>query len=182
MKSIATQALLLVDGYNIIGAWSNLQRIRDRHGLESARRDLISIVTDYTAYQGLKTEIIFDSHLQKTPLQKEQFSPQVSVYYTAFSQTADSYIERVCASFSRAHPATIPRIIVATSDRAQRLTAIGYGAEWYSAEKFKAEVETITSQVKNKKRPHSNSKGRFLFNHLDPQTQATLFQWRQGKY
>jgi uncharacterized protein len=33
-------SLLLVDGYNIIGAWSSLKKIRDRDGLEAARQEL----------------------------------------------------------------------------------------------------------------------------------------------
>lgn len=180
MNYSTRQPLLLVDGYNIIGAWQNLQRTRDRDGLESARQDLIGIIIDYSVYQGLKTEIIFDSHLQRTPKQKEQYGSNVSVYYTAFAQTADTYIERICAAFNRAHLPTIPRLIVATSDRAQRLTAVGYGAEWFSAEKFKLEVEGTASQVKRKNRPRSNPKGRFLVNSLDPKTQALLSQWRHG--
>jgi predicted RNA-binding protein with PIN domain len=181
MVSSAKQALLLVDGYNIIGAWENLQKIRDLDGLESARRDLIAIVTDYSAYQDLKTEIIFDSHLQKTPKQREKYGPNLLVHYTAFAQTADTYIEKVCASYSRSGSSVASRLIVATSDRAQRLTAVGYGAEWLSAQKFKLEVEASAATVKRKHRPRSQPKGRFLFNHLDPKTQELLFQLRQGK-
>jgi hypothetical protein len=182
MNTSTRQALLLVDGYNIIGAWKSLQKTRDRYGLESARQDLVRLIIDYTAYQGLTTELVFDSHLQKTPLQKEKYGANVSVHYTAFAQTADTYIEKICASFSHSQARTTSRIIVATSDHAQKLTAIGYGAEWFSAEKFKTEVEATASQFKRKKRPRSNHQGRFLVNSLDPKTQAALFQWRQGKY
>ncbi|ELR99060.1 NYN domain-containing protein [Gloeocapsa sp. PCC 73106] len=181
MSVSSAQALLLVDGYNIIGAWEKLQKIRDRDGLEFARRDLISLVIDYTAYQGFKTEIVFDSHFQKTPNQKEEYSPTVSVHYTAFAQTADTYIERVCAAFSRSHQSVARRLIVATSDRAQRLTAIGYGAECFSAEKFQKEIESSASQIRRKNSRQSQTRGRFLVNHLDPKTQAALFEWRQGK-
>lgn len=181
MTLSSAKALLLVDGYNIIGAWEQLQKTRDRDGLEFARQDLITLLIDYTAYQGFKTEVVFDSHFQKTPNQKERYSPSLSVHYTAFAQTADTYIERVCANFSRREPPLAPRLIVATSDRAQRLTAIGYGAEWFSAEKFKSEVETSASQVRRKQRRQSPPKGRFLVNRLDPKTQALLFKLRQGK-
>ena len=52
MSSSSLQALLLIDGYNIIGAWPKLKATRDRHGLESARRELIEISIDYSASVG----------------------------------------------------------------------------------------------------------------------------------
>lgn len=180
MKSSLGQVLLLVDGYNIIGAWEQLKKTRDREGLESARRHLVSLLIDYTSYQGYRTEVIFDSHLQRTPMQREKCSPHLMVYYTAFAQTADTYIEKVCASFNRAETPLTSRLIVATSDRAQRLTAVGYGAEWFSANKFQSEVESSAARVKRKHHRQAKPRGRFLFNHLDPKTQAALFQLRRG--
>jgi uncharacterized protein len=174
------QALLLVDGYNIIGAWSALKETRDRDGLESARRELVEALIDYTAYEGLKTQIVFDSHYQKTPGSQEDYTPSVSVYFTAFSQTADTYIEKVCASFRHQQSVGTSRIIVATSDRAQRLTAIGYGAEWMSAQRLATEVEVSTLKIHKKHRPKKPAQGRFLFHSLDPQAKQRLSQWRRG--
>lgn len=178
MNSPYGRVMLLVDGYNIIGAWERLKKIRDYEGLESARRDLISIIINYSAYRGYKTEIVFDSHFQKTPSQKEKYSCGVSVHYTAYAQTADTYIEKVCAAYSREVGASSSRLIVATSDRAQILTAKGYGAECCSAEQFKIEVESSASKVRRRNSRQSKSRGRFLFNRLDPQTQEMLFQLR----
>ena len=181
MASSPHRVLLLVDGYNIIGTWSCLKKTRDRHGLESARRELIEALINYTALQGYKTEIVFDAHYQKTPGTQEHHTPALSVYYTAFTQTADTYIEKICASFHRQQSFPCSRIIVATSDRAQRLTAIGYGAEWFSAQRLEAEVDLAARQVKRKHRPQKKSQGRFLFNSLDAKSQQLLAQWRQGK-
>lgn len=56
------QALLLVDGYNVVGAWSELRWIRDQQGLAESRRKLIEILTNYSAYQDYETQIIFDAY------------------------------------------------------------------------------------------------------------------------
>ena len=40
--------VLLVDGYNIIGAWSELKSLRDRD-LEAARDRLVDTLINYTA-------------------------------------------------------------------------------------------------------------------------------------
>jgi hypothetical protein len=179
MPPLPSQALLLVDGYNVIGAWSELKKTRDRHGLESARQELVEVLINYTAIKGYETQVVFDAHYQRTPSYSESHTPDLSVYYTAFAETADTYIEKFCASFrykERRHP----RLIVATSDRAQRLTVVGYGAEWLSAQRLAGEVDLAVHQIQRKKRPEKKAQSRFLFNSLDPQAQQRLQQWRQG--
>ncbi|MGH2413099.1 MAG: NYN domain-containing protein [Microcystaceae cyanobacterium] len=180
MAVSTTQALLLVDGYNIIGAWSSLKKTRDRHGLELARQELVETLINYTTHQGFEAQIVFDSQYQKTPSSQENYTPTLSVHYTAFAQTADTYIEKICASFFRQYTSLPSRLIVATSDRAQRLTVVGYGAEWMSAQQLATEVETSASQVRKKQHSKQQSQSRFLFNSLDAKVQQRLAQWRKG--
>jgi predicted RNA-binding protein with PIN domain len=180
MNPLAAQVLLLVDGYNIIGAWQSLKKARDDHGLEIARQQLVEVLISYSAYQGFKTQIVFDSQYQNTPSQHDNHTPNLSVYYTAFAETADTYIEKFCASFPRRYTTNTPRLIVATSDYAQRLTVVGYGAEWFSAQRLENEVESTSRRVRTKHRPKQKTRGGFLANSLDPKTQAVLAQWRNG--
>ncbi len=180
MPPSSRQALLLVDGYNIIGAWSYLQKTRDRDGLEFARRELIESLINYTAIEGHHTQVVFDAHYQNTPGYSEDHTSSLSVYYTAFAQTADTYIEKYCASFRRRVENDYQRLIVATSDRAQRLTVIGYGAEWLSAQRLAGEVEASSNKIIRKKRLNSSHAGRFLFNSLDAKAQQRLRDWREG--
>lgn len=180
MVASSSQALLLVDGYNIIGAWSSLKKTRDHHGLESARRELVEALINYTVHQGFETQIVFDAHYQKTPTHQENPTPTLSVCYTAWAQTADTYIEKICASFYRRDSFVSSRLIVATSDQAQRLTVLGYGAEWISALRLATEVEGAARQARRKHRPEKPSHGRFLFNSLDPKAQERLAKWRKG--
>jgi hypothetical protein len=182
MPSSSSSALLLVDGYNIIGAWSRLCHLRDRHGLESARQVLIEDLINYAAHRNFQARIIFDAQYQKTPIVQEQYTPHLSVTFTAWMQDADSYIEKLCATYHRqSSPLRPSRLIVATSDRAQQLTVTGYGAEWMSAQKLAGDVEASHQQVHRQKRPTKQGKGRFLFDALDAQSQQKLQQWRHGR-
>lgn len=175
------QAVLLVDGYNIIGAWPKLNKIRDRHGLCSARQELVESLINYSAFVGYTTQVVFDAQYQKSQISQESLTNFLSVCYTDFGQTADSYIEKFCASFRSQQQLPKQRLIVATSDREQRLVAVGYGAEWISSQQLEYDVKLAVQQVNSKQRSPKPSRSRFLFNSLDPKAQEILAQWRKGK-
>ncbi|MBW4651037.1 MAG: NYN domain-containing protein [Kastovskya adunca ATA6-11-RM4] len=179
MPPSSPQAVLLVDGYNVIGTLPHLEKTRDRHGLEAARRDLVEDLVNYSALQGFKTEVVFDAQYQDQPTCYEVCTVHVSICYTAFGETADTYIERFCASRKTFYP-TAQRLIVATSDRAQQLTVIGYGAEWMSARQLGFEVEATARRALRQHRPKKQPPGRFLFNSLDAKAQQRLADWRKG--
>ncbi|WP_342596851.1 NYN domain-containing protein [Cyanobacterium aponinum UTEX 3222] len=180
MNATISQAILLVDGYNVIGSWAYLQSIRDQKGLEYARNSLIESLINYSGYKELETKIVFDAHYQKTVKNEEKHSKSLSVHYTSYSETADTYIEKFCASFVRQNPESRTRIIVATSDQAQRHTVVGYGAEWMSAQKLAKEVDFTSIRQKKNLRYRPKSQGRFLFNSLDSKTQQALVKMRFG--
>lgn len=182
MATSSSQTLLLVDGYNIIGAWSALKQTRDSYGLELARNKLVETLINYSAHQGYNTQVVFDAQYQKTPSSQEQYTPSLSVHYTGFAQTADTYIEKICASLSRQVSPPLNRVIVATSDHAQKLTVLGYGAEWMSAQHLANDVDLSSHQLKKRHRSRKPSRGRFLVNSLDAKSQQLLAQWRQGIY
>jgi len=169
MSGSCAEALLLVDGYNIIGAWPSLKKLRDKHSLEAARDRLVENLINFTVHRGYETQVVFDAQYQKNPLTSELIFPNFSVYYTAFSQTADTYIERSCATFDGT------RIIVATSDEDQRRTVVGYGAECISALTLLSEVNSAFDKIKRKKAP--NRAGRHLADTLSPTAKAILDQW-----
>ncbi|MEM7593440.1 MAG: NYN domain-containing protein [Cyanobacteria bacterium P01_A01_bin.83] len=183
MSPLSYQAILLVDGYNIIGDWSDLKKSRDHHGLEAARHELIESLINYTASVDYRTKVVFDAHYQDTPRSTEVHTSSLSVHYTAFAETADTFIEKYCATFARKkYQQESTRLIVATSDRAQQLTVVGYGSEWLSAPMLKREVEQAVRKTKRKTKHQIKKKspGRFLFNALDPVAQKRLNQMRHG--
>jgi uncharacterized protein len=113
--------VMLVDGYNVIGFWKHLQEIRDLQGFDIARSHLTETMVNFSAY------------VQATPAKSEKITKNLKLYFTDHNETADTYIERQCGKYRRDPLRHLKRIIVVTSDRAQQLTAVGFGAEWLSA-------------------------------------------------
>ncbi|MEM7649140.1 MAG: NYN domain-containing protein [Cyanobacteria bacterium P01_A01_bin.70] len=146
MKPAIPQPLLFVDGYNIIGAWPELSRLRDSEGLAIARDQLVEALTNYSAYQGFRTRIVFDAYNQKHPKLQESVTDDVLIHYTEFGQTADTCIERWCAELQRDVRFFNLRLIVATSDQAHRHTVTGYGAEWMSAHRLALDMQEALQQ------------------------------------
>jgi predicted RNA-binding protein with PIN domain len=180
MDASATSPLLLVDGYNIIGAWPRLTQLRDQHGLEAARQQLIEALTNYSSYQGYRTRIVFDAYARKHPQLQEKITDAVLVYYTDYGQTADTCIERWCAELRQQVRYTDLRLIVATSDQAHRLTVTGYGAEWMSAQRLAMEMNASLEQGRKKHRsPGVKSQSQRLNNGLKPAMRDRLTALRQ---
>lgn len=181
MSPSLDRVLLLVDGYNIIGHWPELKTSRDRYGLETARHQLIECLINYAGAMAYQTKIVFDAHYQNTPSTEEKHTTLLSVQYTGFAETADTYIEKFCAAFSNnKYQDACSRLIVATSDRAQQLTVVGYGAEWRSAQMLAGEVAAATRKTRQKKQTKKKPTGGLLFYTLDPVAQKRLRQWQRG--
>jgi uncharacterized protein len=182
------QVVLLVDGYNVIGAWTDLHD-RSNHNplqsgskadLEVARDKLVEALINYSAFEDYETKVVFDAYSRDEPAYCETVTPNLSIHYTDFLETADTYIEKFCAAFRHNLHYSASRLIVATSDRAQQLTVIGFGAEWISALQLIANVDFSANRSRRRHRPQTKSSGRFLFNSLDPQAQARLSALRHG--
>ncbi|MCC9626621.1 NYN domain-containing protein [Thalassospira sp. MA62] len=121
--SILKRELLLVDGYNIIGAWPHLRSLRDVD-FEQARNLLIEAMAEYQAVSGKEVTIVFDAHMRYGRESKEKRS-RVDVVYTKENETADEWIER------RAHELVDDRLItlfVATNDFTEQWVIFGQGA------------------------------------------------------
>ncbi|WAS04295.1 NYN domain-containing protein [Gloeomargaritales cyanobacterium VI4D9] len=122
---MAPKVLMVVDGYNVIGAkWDVTQG-----DWAQWRQELIEALCNYSALHHILTHIIFDAHQRRQRETWETVTDQVRVCYTGYGLTADAYIERFCAR----HRGRGQRLIVVTSDRLEWMTAAGYGAEWLSS-------------------------------------------------
>jgi uncharacterized protein len=183
------QVVLLVDGYNVIGAWTDLHdrsnqinplQSGSKADLEAARDKLVEALINYSAFEDYETKVVFDAYSRDEPAYCETVTPNLSIHYTDYLETADTYIEKFCAAFRHNLHYSASRLIVATSDRAQQLTVIGFGAEWISALQLIANVDFSANRSRRRHRPQTKSSGRFLFNSLDPQAQARLSAMRHG--
>ncbi|MGD1903161.1 MAG: NYN domain-containing protein [Geitlerinemataceae cyanobacterium] len=180
MSSSSNLAVLLVDGYNAIGRWPELRRVRDRDGYEDARRALTEHLVNYASFQSIETHLVFDAQLRDMRATREQVTSTCFVHFTDMDCTADTYIEKFCAR-RRQDRTRSDRTIVATSDRAQQLTVIGYGAEWMSVEQLEADVRLTAQRASRKRKPASKrtAKGS-LMHRLNPEAQAKLAAMRFG--
>lgn len=173
-------AKLLVDGYNMIGAWPLLVQKKQQDGFESARRELIEILANYSARKGLDTHLVFDAHGVRTPSVKDVVTDHLSVHYTDFGQTADTYIEKVCAQLMHRSRKN-HRIIVATSDRVHQITVVGYGAEWMSARQLESDIHLTHQQSQRRRGPRRPQPvRRSLMSGLDQEAQEKLMRLRFG--
>lgn len=181
METVSEQPILLVDGYNILGVWSQYQTgcapaeiFENIQELETARLHLSDALASYSAFQGYQARVVFDAQNRQEKGICEPFTDALDIYYTDYGQTADTYIELYCAKAR----SQLARIIVATSDRAQQLTVMGYGAEWMSALQLVKEMAATTTQIRSKQNSKKRSPSRLLAHSLDPEAKRKLEQLR----
>lgn len=133
--SAGREVVLLVDGYNMIGAWPELERLKES-GLEDARDRLLDMLAEYQGYSGTKVYVIFDAH--RVPgLGKTYNQHKLTVIYTKEKETADECIERLVGELSGYGR----HIYVATSDLVEQHVTFGKGALRISARELLIEVE-----------------------------------------
>ncbi|WP_168123552.1 NYN domain-containing protein [Paenibacillus sp. HB172176] len=133
--------VLLVDGYNIIGAWPVLEKLKEQ-SLEDARDKLLDMLADYQGYTGTQVYVIFDAH-QVTGLGAAYKQHKLHIVYTKEKETADECIERLCAELyaRRRH------IYVATSDLVEQHVAFGQGALRLSARELLIDISQNRKQI-----------------------------------
>ena len=61
-RRLYEKQLLIVDGYNMIGAWPELVQLKKQERLEDARELLLSRLSNYAKYEGLEIIVVFDAH------------------------------------------------------------------------------------------------------------------------
>lgn len=133
---------LLVDGYNIVFAWEELNELA-KINLDGARYKLMDILSNYQGYTGVRLICVFDAYKVKgNPGAVERYH-NIDVVYTKEAETADMYIEKVTLELGRHHQVT-----VATSDRLEQLIIAGHGAVRISAQRLKEEVERIEQELR----------------------------------
>ena len=133
---------LLVDGYNIIFAWDELNAL-SKESLDAARHKLMDILCNYQGFQKCVLILVFDAYrVPGSPGSIEQYH-NIHVVYTKEAETADMFIERVTHEIGRNR-----RVRVATSDGMEQIIILGHGALRVSARMFQEEVRTVEKQIR----------------------------------
>ena len=125
---------LLVDGYNIIHAFSELKSLSDRD-MNAAREALIEILSNYQGFKQQTVICVFDAYKVKGSPGSVEKRRNIYVVYTKEAETADSYIEKATKEIAGEH-----RVYVATSDRLEQIIVMGHGAIRLSASDLKYEL------------------------------------------
>lgn len=141
LSRIKADDYLLVDGYNIIFAWDELNDIA-KNDLSAARSTLIRILSNFQAMRKCRLILVFDAYKVKGNIGSIEKDGNIHVVYTKEAETADMYIEKASYDLSRRH-----RVRVATSDAIEQMIILGHGAERLSANDLKWEVEQSDNQL-----------------------------------
>lgn len=111
--------LLIVDGYNVIGAWKEAREWTQEEG----RDRLLHRLEDYGGYAGEEICLVFDGYKSDRRESTIDRHGDVTVVFTKHGETADSYIERMAAIQPKYR-----RIRVATSDGLEQSQVLSTGA------------------------------------------------------
>ena len=134
---------ILVDGYNIIFAWEELNKLA-QESLDHARYNLINILSNYQGAKQCELILVFDAYKVKGNVREIEKVDNISVVYTKEAETADMYIEKVTHELAKNH-----RVRVATSDNLEQIIILGNGALRVSANAFKKEVEEADKEIRS---------------------------------
>ncbi|WP_342513702.1 NYN domain-containing protein [Sporosarcina sp. FSL K6-1522] len=165
--------ILLVDGYNVIGAWEELRQMKQER-LADARNRLIERMAEYKAHTGWRVIIVFDAYL--TPgIETKMRQFDVEVVFTRENETADERIEKLVSELSGRRV----QLHVATSDFTEQWVVFAQGALRKSARELEIEMDEIdkmiTAKVKGiqERRPFSKIP-------LSDEVAEIFEKWRRG--
>lgn len=113
--------LLVVDGYNVIGAWK--LAAQKKWSFDQCREELLHRLTEFIAYHGYEAVLVFDGTKSGRLMRSSETVGAVQVVYTRQGETADQYIERLCDMQPKYR-----EIQVVTDDSVEQTIVLGRGA------------------------------------------------------
>jgi uncharacterized protein len=167
--------ILLVDGYNIIGAWAELRALKEKD-LPAARDRLVEMMADYQAFTGYRVIIVFDAHYVKGT-EKKYHNYKIEIIFTKENESADERIEKLAIQLNNRKT----QIHVATSDFTEQWSIFGQGALRKSARELFIEVQGIDKKIEKsvqkiqEQRPSTKIK-------LSSEVAEIFEKWRRGEH
>lgn len=166
---------LLVDGYNIIFAWEDLNEL-SKINIESARNKLMDRLSNYQGYKKMTLILVFDAYKVKGNPGSVMKYHNIYVVYTKEAETADQYIEKTVHEIGRKYQVT-----VATSDALEQVIILGQGGNRLSAANLLEEVEVVEAEISKKVQKKTSKEKNYLFDHLDEEMADLMEEVRLGK-
>ena len=166
---------LLVDGYNIIFSWEELNELA-KENIHAACDKLMDILSNYQGYRKCTLILVFDAY--KVEGHVEEIIPYHNIYvvYTKEAETADQYIEKTVHRIGRQYQVT-----VATSDGLEQVIIMGQGAHRISAQGLKKEIEDTEKTVREEWHQRRQSSKTYLFDHMSEEMQEQMEKIRLGE-
>lgn len=134
---------LLVDGYNVIFAWDNLNKLAES-SIDGARNALINILCNYQGYKKCEVIVVFDAYKVKGNHREIEKVNNITVVYTKEAETADMYIEKASLDLAKKH-----KVRVVTSDALEQVIILGNGALRVSSREFQAEASAAEQTIRD---------------------------------
>ena len=166
---------LLVDGYNIIFSWEELNELA-KENIHAACDKLMDILSNYQGYRKCTLILVFDAY--KVEGHVEEIIPYHNIYvvYTKEAETADQYIEKTVHRIGRQYQVT-----VATSDGLEQVIIMGQGAHRISAQGLKKEIEDTEKTVREEWHQRRQSSKTYLFDQMSEEMQEQMEKIRLGE-
>lgn len=166
---------LLVDGYNIIFSWEELNELA-KENIHAACDKLMDILSNYQGYRKCTLILVFDAY--KVEGHVEEIVPYHNIYvvYTKEAETADQYIEKTVHRIGRQYQVT-----VATSDGLEQVIIMGQGAHRISARGLKKEIEDTEKTAREEWHQRRQSSKTYLFDHMSEEMQEQMEKIRLGE-
>lgn len=166
---------LLVDGYNIIFSWEELNELA-KENIHAACDKLMDILSNYQGYRKCTLILVFDAY--KVEGHAEEVIPYHNIYvvYTKEAETADQYIEKTVHRIGRQYQVT-----VATSDGLEQVIIMGQGAHRISARGLKKEIEDTEKTAREEWHQRRQSSKMYLFDHMSEEMQEQMEKIRLGE-
>lgn len=161
---------LLVDGYNIIFAWDELNKLAQEN-IDSARDKLMDILSNYQGIRKGNVIAVFDAYRVKGHDTEIYDYHNIHVVYTKEAETADSYIEKFAHENGRKYNVT-----VATSDRLEQMIIMGQGCRLLSARELLEEVERANKLLREDYSNIRPKEKHTLKDALDQQTLEEIYE------
>ena len=166
---------LLVDGYNIIFAWEELNELA-KTNIDAARDKLMDILCNYQGFKKCELILVFDAYkIEGHPVEVIDYH-NIHVVYTKEAETADQYIEKLVHEIGRKYEVT-----VATSDRLEQMIILGEGAKRLSAKDLEQEVLLVNEQIRKEHLQKQQTGKNYLFDQLDEEMAQYMEDIRLGK-
>lgn len=158
--SVKKEKYLLVDGYNIIFAWEELNEL-SKTTIDGARGKLMDILCNYQGMKKCHLILVFDAYRVEKHQTEILDYHNIHVVYTKEAETADQYIEK----FSHENASKYD-ITVATSDGLEQVIIRGQGCSLLSAREFKEEILEMEKLIRKEYTEKPEIRKNYLFDSL----------------